>query len=42
VAQGLPWAVFTASGPIPPAERGTAVDALRKSLPPSEDDFFAL
>lgn len=42
VAQGLPWAVFTASGPILPAERGAAVDALRKSLPPSEDDFFAV
>lgn len=41
-AAGTPWALFTPGGPVPLAARPAAVEALRASLPPSEDDFFAV
>jgi hypothetical protein len=40
--ENLPFALFTAEGVgIPIAERDAAIEALRATLPPSEEDFFA-
>jgi hypothetical protein len=40
--ENLPFALFTAEGVgIPIADRDAAIEALRASLPPSEEDFFA-